>query len=78
MVDENILAGFTPEQADADIAARQAKVDALEETLAVARDNLAAAKTERKHLEDPPAPANGAGTRAGAGAAEASGKAGSR
>lgn len=54
MGDENILAGMTTVEADADIAARQAKVDLLEKTLEIARDNLAAARNERKVMEPRP------------------------
>lgn len=71
MADENILAGMTTEQADADIAAREAKVEQLEATLRVAKDNLEAARVEREQL----APGR-EGTAAQAGQAEASGKVG--
>jgi multidrug resistance efflux pump len=74
MADGGILAGFTPEQADADIAARERKVEQLEATLKLAKDDLKAAKAERKTLDDPGA--GGDGTQARAGAAEASGKVG--
>jgi multidrug resistance efflux pump len=77
MADGSILAGFTPEQADADIAARERKVEQLESTLRLAKDDLKAAKAERKHLDDPAAAA-GDGVKAAAGAAEASGEAGNR
>jgi multidrug resistance efflux pump len=53
MPDENILAGMTGEQADADIARREAKVERLEATLRTAKDNLKAARSERRHLEEP-------------------------
>lgn len=77
MADENILAGMTAEQADEDIARREAKVELLEATLKAARDNLKAARAERKRLDEPAPPAtDGNGTRAGAGAAEATGKVG--
>jgi chromosome segregation ATPase len=52
MADENILAGMTPEQADADITAREGKVEQLEATLKTAKDNLRAAQRERKQLKD--------------------------
>lgn len=52
MADENILAGMTPQQADEDIARREAAVERLEATLKVAKDNLKAARNERKQLAD--------------------------
>jgi hypothetical protein len=76
VADENILAGMTTEQADADITAREAKVEQLEATLKVAKDNLKAAQRERKHLDEPAADAAASGVDANAGAAEASGKVG--
>lgn len=92
MADENILAGMTPEQADADIAAREGKVEQLEATLAAARDNLDAARAERDQLERRPFDgvevvaglnyraaadvSDGNGTAAQPGVAEASGKVG--
>lgn len=76
MADSNILAGMTAEQADADIAVREAKVAQLEATLKAAKDNLKAAKQERKTLAAPVAAEEGGETvEAQAGAAEGSGEA---
>lgn len=76
MADENILAGMTAEQADEDIARREAKVEQLEATLRIAKDNLRAAQRERKTLSEPAAADGVDGVEAGADAAEASGKVG--
>jgi multidrug resistance efflux pump len=78
VADDNILAGMTAEQADADIATREAKVEQLEATLKTAKDNLKAAKAERKHLEEPAFTADDfdRALNASAGTAKGSGEAG--
>jgi multidrug resistance efflux pump len=73
MADGSIVAGMTAEQADADIAARERKVEQLEATLKLAKDDLRQARSERKRLDEP-APAAGDGVEADAGAAVASGR----
>jgi multidrug resistance efflux pump len=75
MPDTNILAGMTPEQADADIAAREAAIERLEATLKGAKDNLKAAKAERKTLQEPQVEQGGESVKAQAGIAEGSGEA---
>jgi hypothetical protein len=73
MADDNILAGMTAAQADADITARQAKIEQLEVTLKGAKENLKAALKERKQLDEPAATPAGNGVAAAAGTAEAQG-----
>jgi multidrug resistance efflux pump len=72
VADDNILAGMTAEQADADIAARQAKIQQLEATLKGAKENLKAAQKERQQLDELAGP-SGDGVVATAGTAEAEG-----
>jgi multidrug resistance efflux pump len=68
VADENILAGMTAEQADADIAAREAKVEQLEATLRGAKDNLKAARGGAEALDEVAQAASGLpGVEAGAG-----------
>lgn len=76
MPDSNILAGMTAEQADADIQARQAKIEQLEATLKGAKENLKAALKERKQLDERPAVAADGGVQAHADVAEAQGEGG--
>ena len=59
MTDQNPLAGLTGDQADDAIAALEAKIDQLEETVKAAKAELKARKAARKQLVDPEPPGNG-------------------